>query len=315
MTKMKAVQVSKPGGEFELVLRDVPEPADSQVRIRVLACGVCHGDAIVKEGGAFANIQYPRIPGHEVVGIIDKLGAEADGCSVGQRVGVGWPAGISYDGGFAEYLIAPANQLVHIPEELDTLEAAPLLCAGSTTFDALRHAGAQPGDVVAIQGVGGLGHLAVQYAHRMGFKTVALSRGTAKENVARNLGADIYIDTEATKVDEELQKLGGAKVILVTAPNNKVVTQLVNGLGPDGKLIIVAGINGPIQVYAGQLMQGRRSVQAWVATTPGARRDAIEFSMLKGVEPIIEIFPLDDVAQAYARMMDAEVRFRAVLTM
>lgn len=314
MELMKAIQVSAPGGDFELVQREIPEPRKEQVRIKVLACGVCHGDAIVKEGGAYANIEYPRIPGHEVIGVIDKLGTDVSGYVVGQRVGVGWPAGITYDGGFAEYMVAEAEKLVLIPEELDGVEGAPLLCAGATTFDALRNSGAHPGDVVAIQGVGGLGHLAIQYAKSMGFKTVAISHSSDKKELAYKLGAAVFIDTQSSDVTKELQKLGGAKVILATASDNKAIIGLINGLGFDGKLVIVAGVNGPIQVFGGQLLHGRRSIQGWVASGPNVRKDTIDFSLLAEVRPIIETFPLEQAALAYERMMNAKVRFRAVLT-
>lgn len=315
MKLMKAIQVSAPGGDFELVQREIPEPKEGYVRIKVLACGVCHGDAIVKEGGSFANIEYPRIPGHEVIGIIDKLGSNVSGFEIGQRVGVGWPAGINYDGGFAEYMVTREEELILIPDELNDIEGAPLLCAGATTFDALRNSGAHPGDVVAIQGVGGLGHLAIQYAKRMGFKTVAISGSTDKKELTYKLGAQVFIDTHSEDVVKELQKLGGAKVILATAPDNKAASQLVNGLSFDGKLLIVAGINGPIQVFGGQLLNGRRSIQGWVASGPNARKDTINFSLLTKVHPIIETFPLEQVTVAYERMMNAKVRFRAVLTM
>ena len=314
MKLMKAIQVSAPGGDFELVQREIPQPSEEQVRIKVMACGVCHGDAAVKEVGGFANIEYPRIPGHEVIGIIDKLGVNVNGYVIGQRVGVGWPAGINYDGGFAEYMITRAAELVLIPDELDDIEGAPLLCAGATTFDALRNSGAKPGDVVAIQGVGGLGHLAIQYAKRMGFKTVAISRSADKKELAYKLGANVFIDTQNSDVVQELQKLGGAKVILVTAPDNKAASQLINGLSFDGKLIIVAGINGPIQIFGGQLLNGRRSIQGWVASGANVRKDTINFSLLTEVHPIIETFPLEQVSEAYKRMMNAKVRFRAVLT-
>jgi propanol-preferring alcohol dehydrogenase len=315
MKLMKAIQVSAPGGDFELVQREIPEPREGQVRIQVLACGVCHGDAIVKEGSSFANIKYPRIPGHEVIGIIDKLGTSVSGFEIGQRVGVGWPAGINYDGGFAEYMVTWAEELILIPNELDDIEGAPLLCAGATTFDALRNSGANPGDVVAVQGIGGLGHLAIQYAKRMGFKTVAISRNTDKKELACKLGAQVFIDTQSDDVVQELQKLGGAKVILVTAPDNKATTQLINGLGFDGKLLIVAGVNGPIQVFGGQLLHGRRSIQGWVASGSNVRKDTINFSLLTKVQPIVETFSLEQVTVAYERMMNAKVRFRAVLTM
>lgn len=312
---MRAIQVSTPGGEFELVQREIPEPQEGQVRVQVLACGVCHGDAIVKDGGSFIKIDYPRIPGHEVIGIVDKLGPNVSAHEIGQRVGVGWSAGITYDGGFADYMVTKVEELILIPDELNDLEGAPLLCAGVTTFDALRNSGARPGDVVAIQGVGGLGHLAIQYAKRMGFKTIALSRGTDKKELALKLGAQMFIDTQSTDSAQELQKLGGARVILATAPDNKAISQLINGLGFDGKLVIVAGVEGPIQVFGGQLLQGRRSVQGWVASDPDARKDTINFSMLTDVHPMIETFPLEQVAAAYEKMMNAKVRFRAVLTM
>jgi len=315
MKMMRAIQVSTPGGDFELVQREIPEPVEGQVRIQVLACGVCHGDAIVKDGGSFINIEYPRIPGHEVIGIIDKLGPDVGEFEIGQRVGVGWPAGITYDGGFADYMVTGAEELILVPDELNDIEGAPLLCAGVTTFDALRNSGARPGDVVAIQGVGGLGHLAIQYAKRMGFKTIALSRGTDKKELALKLGAQVFIDTLSADVAKELQKLGGARVILATAPDNKAISQLINGLGPDGKLVIVAGVEGPIQVFGGQLLNGRRSIQGWVASGPNVRKDTINFSLLTDVHPMIETFPLEQVYLAYESMMNAKVRFRAVLTM
>lgn len=315
MTLMKAVQVSEPGKEFELVQREIPEPGEGQVRVRVLACGVCHGDAIVKEGKGFINIEYPRIPGHEVIGTIDKLGTNVSEYELGQRVGVGWPAGITYDGGYAEYMVTSAKECVLIPEELNEMDGAPLLCAGTTTFDALRHSGAGPGDVVAIQGIGGLGHLAIQYANRMGFKTVAISRSSDKKELAHKLGSQVFIDSEDQNVVQELQKLGGAKVILITAPNNKAVSELINGLGFDGKMVIVAGVDGPIQVFGGQLLHGRRSIQGWVAASPNAKQDTVDFSMLTDVRPVIETFSLEQISEAYDKMMNTQVRFRAVLTM
>jgi len=315
MKMMRAIQVSTPGGDFEQVEREIPEPLEGHVWIQVLACGVCHGDSIVKDGGSFIKIEYPRIPGHEVIGVVDKLGPNVSGCEIGQRVGVGWPAGITYDGGFADYMVTKAEELILIPDELNDIEGAPLLCAGVTTYDALRNSGARPGDVVAIQGVGGLGHLAIQYAKRMGFKTIALSRSTDKKELALKLGAHVFIDTLRSDVAQELQKLGGARVILATAPDNKAVSQLINGLGLDGKLVIVAGIEGPIQLFGGQLLNGRRSVQGWVASGSDARKDTINFSLLTEVHPMIETFPLEQVEVAYEKMMNAKVRFRAVLTM
>jgi len=291
---MKAVQINAPGGDFELVQREIPEPAEGQVRIKVSACGVCRGDDIVKQGGNYPGIEYPRIPGHEIIGVIDKLGTGVSDYPIGQRVGVGWPAGITYDGGFAEYMVTSAQELVQIPKELNEIEAAPLLCAGVTTFDALRNSGAKPGDVVAIQGIGGLGHLAIQYAEKMGFQTVAISRGTYKQALAEKLGA---------------------QVILLTAPSNKIVSNLVNGLGLEGKLIIVAGIDEPIQIFSGPLLAGRRSIQGWVPPFgPKAKKETMDFSLLTNVRPMIETFPLEQITLAYEKMMNAKVHFRAVLT-
>jgi propanol-preferring alcohol dehydrogenase len=316
MKFMKAVQVSAPGGDFELVQREIPEPNEEQVRIKVSACGVCHGDDMIKKGGNYPGISYPRIPGHEIIGVIEKIGTGVSGYEIGQRVGVGWPAGITYDGGFAEYMITSAQELVQIPEELNEIEAAPLLCAGVTTFDALRSSGAKPGDVVAVQGVGGLGHLAIQYANKMGFKTIAISRGIDKSDLAKKLGAQVFINTEVYDVAKELQKLGGAKVILLTAPSSKAVSELVNGLCFEGKLMIVAGIDEPIQIFAGPLLGGRRSIQGWIPTFgPNAKKDTMDFSLLANVRPIIETFPLEQIDIAYEKMMHAKVRFRAVLTM
>ena len=317
MTLMKAVQVGKPGGEFEIVQKELPEPTEDQVRIKVSACGVCHGDVLVKRGGFYPGLTYPRIPGHEVIGIIDKLGSGVDQYKLGQRVGVGWPAGITYDGGYAEYMVTDSKELVIIPEELKTMEAAPLLCAGTTTFDALTNSGAKSGDVVAINGIGGLGHLAIQYAKKMGFKTVAISRGEDKKALAEKFGAHFYIDTEKEDLAKELQKLGGAKTILATAPNNKIISGLINGLSFEGKLVIIAGVEEPLQITTGQLISGRRSIQGW---RPGAvgrnvRKDTIDFSLLTGIHPMFETFPLEQVNTAFDKMLDSKVRFRAILTM
>ena len=272
MPLMKAIQVKSAGSDLELVNIEIPVPKENEVLIKVQACGICHGDAITKEGH-YPNIQYPRIPGHEVIGIIDKQGPGVDVWQAGQRVGVGWyggpclkcdpcrkkdfagcenflTTGISFDGGYAEYMTAHMHALTLIPESLKSLEAAPLLCAGRTTFSALRNSGAMGGDVVAILGLGGLGHLAVQFARKLGFYTVALSRGKDKEELAYKLGAHAYIDTATSKPSEELKKLGGAKVILATAPNGKAIQDCVGGIGWDGQLIIVAGSGEQIQVYS-----------------------------------------------------------------
>ncbi len=315
MKLMKAVQVSAPGKDFELIEKEIPSPAKGQVRVKVLACGVCHGDAMVKDGGHFPGLEYPRIPGHEIIGVIDEIGPGVNGHQIGERVGVGWPAGISYDGGFAEYMVTTVQELVMIPKELNEIEGAPLLCAGVTTFDALKNSGAKPGDVVAIQGIGGLGHLAIQYAKKMGFKTVAISRGADKRELAEKLGAQVFIATENADAGTELKKLGGAKVILVTAPSSKAVSELMSGLGFDGKIVIVAGINEPIEIPATQLLVGRQSIQGWVANDPDARKDTIDFSLLTNVHPMIETFPLEQIDLAYEKMINAKVHFRAVLTM
>jgi D-arabinose 1-dehydrogenase-like Zn-dependent alcohol dehydrogenase len=335
---MKAVQVNAPGAEFEFIKKEIPEPTENEVLIKVEACGICHGDAVVKEGH-MPGIKYPRIPGHEVVGIVNKLGSENSSCEVGQRVGVGWyggpslkceacrkgdfrnchnslTTGISFDGGYAEYMVAPAQALTIIPTGLEPLEAAPLLCAGRTTFSALRESGARGGDLVAIQGLGGLGHLAVQFSRKFGFKTAVLSRGKAKEELAYKLGAHVYIDTESMNPAEELKKLGGARVILATAPNSKVISEVVNGLGVDGQLIIVAAPGEPLQIIPGQLLGGRRSIRGWT-TRPAKDKseDAVYFSVISGVFPMIEVFPLEQAALAYEKMMTAKVHFRSVLKM
>lgn len=315
MKLMKAIQVSRAGGDFELIQKEIPEPAKNQVRIKVLACGICHGDSAVKEGADYLGITYPRIPGHEIIGVIDKLGSDVNGYKLGQRVGVGWPAGITYDGGFAEYMVTTDSELVTIPEDLNETEGAPLLCAGITTFDALKNSGAKVGDVVAVQGIGGLGHLAIQYAKNMGFKTVAISRGSDKKELAEKLGAKVFIATEEQDATKELQKLGGAKVILITAPSSKAVSELVNGLGFDGKIMIVAAMHDPIQISPGQLMVGRQSIQGWHATGNNVKKDTLDFSTLTNVKSIVETFPLEQIDLAYEKMMTAKVHFRAVLTM
>ena len=334
MALMNAAQVSGPGADLALVQIDIPEPGDREVLIRVEACGVCHGDAIPKLG-TFPGLSYPRVPGHEVVGTIAKRGAAVSGWQTGERVGVGWSGGycmtcdacaegdyascedpwttgLSADGGYAEYLVARTSALVRIPTELASIDAAPLLCAGGTTFSALKDSDARGGDTVAIHGIGGLGHLAIQYANRLGFKTVALSRGREKEALARELGAHVYIDTDAADGARELQALGGAKVILCTAPNVQAIAELVNGLGEGGQMVIVAAVNEPLQVFPGQLFRGDRSIKGWHGRRPG---DALEFSVRFNVMPMIETFPLENAAEAFEKMMSAKVHFRSVLTM
>ncbi len=332
---MKTVQVASPGREFELVQREIPQPGPGGVRIQVEACGICHSDSFVKEG-SFPGIQYPAVPGHEIAGIIDEIGAGVTAWKKGQRVGVGWygghcgqctrcrrgdfllcqnskVTGISFAGGYAEYMVAPAQALALIPDDLSATEAAPLLCAGITTFNALRNSGAQAGDTVAVLGIGGLGHLGIQYARKMGFHTVALARGKAKEELALKLGAHRYLDTTSVKAAEELAKMGGASVILATATNSKAMSALVDGLAINGKLLVVGATAEPIEVSPLQLLMGRRTVQGWPSGVAIDSEDALRFSALSGVRPMIETFPLERAAEAYERMMSGKVRFRAVI--
>ncbi len=332
MPFMKAIQVKAPGADFELVQTEVPEPKEREVLIKVQACGVCHGDAIVKYGG-FPGLTYPRTPGHEVVGTISKLGSESHYWTVGQRVGVGWRAGhclkcraclkgeywacesplatgISTDGGYAEYMVARIEVLTAIPDQLNSVEAAPLLCAGATILGALKSSNVKGGDLIAIQGVGGLGHLGLQFAVKLGLKVAVISRGKEKEELARKLGAHIYIDTNSANAAEELMKLGGAKAIFCTAPNSKAISDLVNGLSRNGQLIIVTFANEPMQISPAQLMRAVRSVSGWVG---GNTTDTLNFSVLTHVVPMVEVFPLEQASLAFDRMMTAKVHFRAVL--
>jgi len=332
MASMKAIQVSSPGADFELVQKEIPEPENNEVLIKVEACGICHGDAISKEGH-FPGIKYPITPGHEVVGIVDKVGAMVTEWRPGQRVGVGWhgghcnqcsacrkgdfgacqksqTTGIHIDGGYAEYMIARQDVIVSIPDELSAIDAAPLLCAGRTTFGALKYSGAQGGDLVAIHGLGGLGHLAVQYAVKLGFKTVVLSRGKEKEELAYKLGAHVYIDTNSGEVAKQLMRLGGARVILCTAPNGKAISELIPGLGRNGQAIIVTGASEMMQIPPMLLLGGERSIRGFVS---GNIEDALRFSILTKVLPMVEVFPLEQVALAFEKMMTAKVHFRSVL--
>jgi D-arabinose 1-dehydrogenase-like Zn-dependent alcohol dehydrogenase len=334
---MKVAQVPKPGADFQIVDREVPQPGAGQVRIKVQACGVCHSDAVTKEGG-FPGIEYPRVPGHEVAGVIDEVGAGVTTWKTGQRVGVGWHgghdgtclqcrrgdfgncrnfkiAGVSYDGGYQEYMIAPVEALAALPETLSDVEAAPLLCAGVTTYNALRHSGALPGDLVAVQGIGGLGHLGVQFASKFGYKVAAIGRGPENAALAKKLGAAVYIDSKATNAAQELQKLGGAQVILATAPSSKAMSDLIDGLGPNGKLMVVGAGADPIEVTPIQLIFGTRTIQGWASGTPVDSEDTLKFAELSGVRPMIETYPLEKAAEAYARMMSGKAQFRVVLTM
>jgi len=335
--KMKAVQVASPGAEFELVEREIPTPSAGHVRIRVQACGVCHSDSLTKEG-QWPGLKYPRVPGHEVAGVIDELGAAVATWKKGQRVGVGWHgghdgtclscrrgdfanceneliSGISYDGGYAEYMIAPAEALAAMPQSLDAAEAAPLLCAGITTFNALRHSGAVPGDLVAVQGIGGLGHLGVQFANKFGYRTVAVGRGAENAGLAKKLGAAEYIDSKATNAAQALKKMGGARVILATAPSSKAMSELIDGLGPNGTLVVVGATMDPIEVTPIQLIMGRRGIQGWASGVATDSEDTLRFAELTGVRPMIEKYPLAKAAEGYARMMSGKAEFRAVLTM
>ncbi len=337
MSRMRVVQVPHPNGPFELVEREIPEPGAGRVRIKVEACGICHSDSFTKEG-LWPGIEYPRVPGHEVAGIIDAVGAGVAGWKEGQRVGVGWHGGhcgycdncrrgdffacqialqvpgVNYDGGYADYMIAPAEALALIPEELSAVEAGPLMCAGITTFNSLRNSGAQPGETVAILGLGGLGHLGVQFAAKMGFKTVAIARGGDKEPLAKQLGAHHYIDSQAQDAGAELLKLGGAAVILATVTNGKAMSAVLGGLGVNGKLIILGAADEPLEVPALLLITGRRSVLGWYSGMSIDSQDTLSFSVLTGVRAMTEVFPLERVTEAYERMMSGKARFRVVLT-
>src|SRR5256712_4882861 len=332
---MRAVQVSKAGGAFELVERELPEPAPGQIRIQVEACGVCHSDSFVK-AGAFPGLSLPRIPGHEIAGRVDTVGANVSGWKKGDRVGVGWHGGhcfvcnacrkglfincekeqitgISYDGGYAEYVVVPYEAAARIPEKIAATEAAPLLCAGITTYNALRNSGARAGDTVAVQGIGGLGHLAIQYAARMGFRTIAVSRGADKAELVRQLGAPEYIDTQKGPAAEGLQKLRGADLVLATAPNNDAIASTLDGLKPRGKLLIVAAPFEPLKVSALTLLSGK-SIAGWPSGSAIDSEETVAFSVRAGVRPRVEVFKLEEAEQAYAKMIGNRVRFRAVLT-
>jgi D-arabinose 1-dehydrogenase-like Zn-dependent alcohol dehydrogenase len=337
MAPMKAAQVPKPGGDFEIVEREIPKPQAGHVRVKVQACGICHSDSFTKEG-QWPGIQYPRVPGHEVAGIVDELGAGVTEWKMGQRVGVGWHGGhdgtcvpcrrgdfrncvnmqvpgISYDGGYQQYMVAPANALVAMPDRLGDVEAAPLLCAGITTYNALRNSGAMPGDLVAVLGIGGLGHLGIQFANKFGYKVAAIGRGSENTALAKKLGAHVYIDSQATKPAEELQKLGGAQVILATAPSSKAMSEVIDGLGPNGKLVVIGATLDPIEVAPVQLINGSRTIQGWASGTPADEEDTLQFAVLSGVRPMIETYPLEKAVEAYARMMSGKAQFRVVLTM
>lgn len=334
---MKVAQITRPGGDFEIVEREIPRPEAGQVRIKVQACGVCHSDVVTKEG-SFPGIQYPRVPGHEVAGIIDEVGPGISVWKQGQRVGVGWHgghdntcpscrrgdfancqnakiAGVSYDGGYQQYMIAPIEALAALPDTLDFVEAAPLLCAGLTTYNSLRHSGAMPGDLVAVQGVGGLGHLGIQFANKFGYRVAAIGRGPENAALAKKLGAHIYIDSHATDPAKELQKLGGAQAILATAPSGKAMSQLIDGLGPNGTLMVIGASPDAIEVTPVQLIFASKKIQGWYSGIPTDSEDTLRFAELSGVRPMIETYPLEKAGEAYDRMMSGKAQFRVVLTM
>ena len=335
--KMKAAQISKPGGDFELVEREIPQPAPGQVRVKVEACGICHSDVLVKDG-MWPGLQYPRVPGHEIAGRVDAVGDRVTNWKTGDRVGVGWHGGhdfvcdhcrrgdfamcvnrkvtgIDFDGGYAEYMIAPAEAVALIPDELPAEEAGPFMCAGVTVYNALRNSGARSGDVVAVQGIGGLGHLGVQYARQMGFETIALGRGKDKEPLAKKLGAHQYVDSNVSDTVEELKKLGGARVILATAPSGKAISSVVEGLGVNGNLLIPAAPNDPLTISILPLIMGRRQISGWYSGTARDSQDTLEFSAFHGIHPMIEKFPLSRVSEAYEQMHSGKARFRVVLMM
>jgi D-arabinose 1-dehydrogenase-like Zn-dependent alcohol dehydrogenase len=329
--------IPAPGAEFQIVEHAIPEPGHAQVRIKVQACGVCHSDALTKEG-SWPGIQYPRVPGHEVSGVIDAIGAGVSAWKTGQRVGVGWHGGhdntcrecrrgdfrncqnlqvpgISYDGGYQQYMVAPVEALVPIPETLRDVEAAPLLCAGITTYNALRHSGALPGDLVAVQGIGGLGHLGIQFANKFGYKVAAIGRGPENASLAEKLGASVYIDSQSTNAAGALQKLGGARVVLATAPSARAMSELIGGLGPNGTLMVIGVDAEAIQVTPLQLISGSRTIQGWAAGTPADIEDTLRFAELTGTRALTETYPLERASEAYARMMSGKAQFRVVLTM
>src|SRR3984893_3058639 len=334
---MRVAQIPKPGGDFEIVESEIPKQGPAEIRIKVQACGICHSDAFTKDG-SWPGIQYPRIPGHEVVGLVDELGDRVTEGKKGQRVGVGWHGGpdgtcracqrgdfrncqnlkvpgITYDGGYQQYMVAPVEAVVAIPESLTDTEAAPLLCAGITMFNSLRHSGAFPGDLVAVQGIGGLGHLGIQFAQKFGYQVAAIGRGAENEPLAKKLGASVYIDSKSTNTAAALQKLGGARVVVATAPRSKAMSELFGGLGPNGQFMVIGAAFVPLEVTPVQLITGSRSIQGWASGTTADEDDTLRFAELTGVRPMIETYPLEKAAEAHARMMSGKAKFRVVLTM
>ena len=335
MAKMRAMQVSKAKGALEMVEREIPEPGFGQVRMKVEACGVCHSDSLVKEG-LFPGIEYPRVPGHEVAGVVDKMGAGVLGWSVGEKVGIGWYGGhcgycdqcrrgdfvvcerglitgISFDGGYQEYMVAPSQALARRPEGLSAADCGPLMCAGVTTFNSLRNSGVRAGDRVAVLGIGGLGHLGVQFSRKMGLETVAIARGKDKEELARKLGAHHYIDSDSQDVAETLMKLGGADVVLATATSSKAMEATIKGLAANGKLVVLGADFAPMAVSGVDLIMRQRSVAGWASGSAIDSQDTLQFSSLNGVRSMNEVYPLEKAGEAYERMMSGKARFRVVL--
>ncbi len=337
MPKMKVAVVNKPGADFAIEEREIPQPGPGQVRVKVQACGVCHSDVLTKMGG-LPGLTYPRVPGHEVAGVIDEIGERVTAWKKGQRVGIGWHGGqdntclpcrrgdftncvnykitgIHYDGGYAEYMVAPIEALASMPESLEAALAGPLMCAGVTTFNSLRHSGALPSDLVAVQGIGGLGHLGIQFAAKFGYKVAAIGRGPENGVLAKELGAHVYIDSAATDAAKELQKLGGARVILATAPSSKAMSALIDGLGPNGRMMVVGATMDPIEVTPVQLIFGVHSLKGWASGIPTDSEDTLRFAEMTGVKAMIEKYPLAQANEAFARMMSGKAEFRVVLTM
>lgn len=337
MAKNLAVQVAKAGGEFEIVEREIPQPGAGEIRIRVEACGICHSDMLVK-AGTFPGLVYPRVPGHEVVGVVDAVGSGVTEWKKGERVGVGWHGGhcfvcdscrrgdfvtchneaitgVTWDGGYQQHMLARHEAVALVPEGMDAAEAGPLMCAGITTFNALRNSGARVGDLVGVQGIGGLGHLGIQYAAKAGYRVVAIGRGPENAALAKKLGAFAYIDSRATNAAEELKKLGGAKVILATAPSAKAMADVMGGLGVGGKLLVVGAPFEPMELSVLSLIQARRGIQGWPSGTARDSQDTLEFSKFAGVRPMIEKYPLEKVKDAFERMESGKAEFRVVLTM
>ncbi len=338
MAKNLVAQIGKAGAEFELVEREIPQSGAGEIRIKVEACGICHSDMVVKAGVPLPGLAYPRVPGHEVVGIVDEVGGGVTEWKKGERVGVGWHGGhcfvcdscrrgdfntcvnqaitgVSRDGGYAQYMLARHEAVAPVPEGLDAADAGPLMCAGITTFNALRNSGVRPGELVGVLGVGGLGHLGIQYASKFGYKTVAIGRGPENEALAKKLGAFAYIDTKAKNGAEELRKMGGAKLLLATAPNAKAMTDLIDGLSVNGKLLVVGAPAEPLTVPVGPLLFARRGIQGWPSGTAKDSQDTLEFSRFAGVRAMIEKYPLAKVKEAFARMESGRAEFRVVLTM